>query len=116
MDKNEAERAGMTANKPEPTQTQPGLGKQAQSSGLNPNPGLATGQFPSTSDRRVENNVMRHNFRLLSDQEKQSMQEIKDMGLAMHERVAQLGNSREVSVAKTKIEEAVMWAVKHITA
>lgn len=27
-----------------------------------------------------------------------------------------LGNSRELSLAKTKIEEAVMWAVKHITA
>jgi len=28
----------------------------------------------------------------------------------------QLGNNRELSLAKTKIEEAVMWAVKHITA
>jgi len=27
----------------------------------------------------------------------------------------QLGNNRELSLAKTKIEEAVMWAVKHIT-
>ena len=26
-----------------------------------------------------------------------------------------MGQSRELSLAKTKIEEAVMWAVKHIT-
>ena len=26
-----------------------------------------------------------------------------------------IGSSRELSLAKTKIEEAVMWAVKHIT-
>nr|WP_280523575.1 hypothetical protein [Pseudaminobacter salicylatoxidans] len=44
------------------------------------------------------------------------MQEVKDMGLAFHDRVSALGNSRETSIAKTKIEEAVMWAVKHVTA
>ena len=27
-----------------------------------------------------------------------------------------IGGSRELSIAKTKTEEAVMWAVKHITA
>lgn len=26
-----------------------------------------------------------------------------------------IGQSRELSLAKTKIEEAVMWAVKHVT-
>ncbi len=25
-------------------------------------------------------------------------------------------DSREISLAKTKVEEAVMWAVKHVTA
>ncbi|MCZ7500710.1 Acb2/Tad1 domain-containing protein [Agrobacterium sp. ST15.13.015] len=44
------------------------------------------------------------------------MGEIKDMGLAFHDRIAGLGNSREISLAKTKVEEAVMWAVKHLTA
>ena len=69
----------------------------------------------STSDERTVNNAMRHQYRVLTDAEKTSMQEIKDMGLAFHERIAMLGDSREVSLAKTKVEEAVMWAVKEIT-
>lgn len=70
----------------------------------------------STSDARTINNTMRHAYRVLSDEEKSSMQEIKDMGLAFHDRIAALGGSREISLAKTKVEEAVMWAVKSITA
>ncbi len=70
----------------------------------------------SKSDDRVVNNTMRHQYRVLSDAEKANMQKIKDMGLDFHEMISGLGNSREVSVAKTKVEEAVMWAVKHITA
>ena len=70
----------------------------------------------SASDDRTVNNTMRHAYRVLSDAEKQNMQAIKDQGLAFHDFVSGLGNSREISLAKTKIEEAVMWAVKHITA
>jgi hypothetical protein len=69
----------------------------------------------STSDERTVNNVMRHEYKVLSDEEKQSMQAVKDMGLEFHEYIESLGNSRELSLAKTKVEEAVMWAVKHIT-
>lgn len=71
---------------------------------------------PSTSDERTVNNTMRHAYRVLTDAEKANMQAIKDQGLAFHDFVSGLGNSREISLAKTKIEEAVMWAVKHITA
>lgn len=70
----------------------------------------------STSDQRTVNNTMRHAYRVLTDDEKAAMQEIKDMGLAFHDRIAALGNSREIALAKTKVEEAVMWAVKHVTA
>jgi hypothetical protein len=70
----------------------------------------------STSDARTVNNVMRHQYRVLTEAEKASMQKVKDMGLEMHEVLAGLGASRELSIAKTKIEEAVMWAVKHLTA
>lgn len=70
----------------------------------------------STSDERTVNNTMRHAYRVLSDEEKANMQKIKDDGLAFHQFIDSLGQSRELSVAKTKIEEAVMWAVKHITA
>lgn len=62
------------------------------------------------------NNTMRHKYRVLSDAEKLNMQAIKDAGLAFHDQIAGLGNGREISLAKTKVEEAVMWAVKHITA
>ena len=71
---------------------------------------------PSTDDARTVNNVMRHAYRVLSDEEKAAMQWIKDTGLALVEYLDQLGGSRELALAKTKIEEAVMWSVKHITA
>lgn len=70
----------------------------------------------STGDDRTANNVMRHAYRVLSDAEKANMQQIKDDGLAFHNLIDSLGQSRELSIAKTKVEEAVMWAVKHITA
>ena len=70
----------------------------------------------STSDARTVNNVMRHAYRVLTDDEKATMQKIKDDGLAFHDMLSGIGASRELSVAKTKIEEAVMWAVKHVTA
>ena len=69
----------------------------------------------STSDERTVNNVMRHQYRVLSDEEKSQMQAIKDQGREIHEFVESVGSSRELSLAKTKIEEAVMWTVKHIT-
>jgi len=70
----------------------------------------------STSDARTINNTMRHAYRVLSDAEKANMSAIKDEGLKFHALIEGMGNSREISLAKTKIEEAVMWAVKHITA
>lgn len=73
-------------------------------------------EISSTSDERVINNTMRHAYRVLSDEEKAAMQAVKDEGLKFYELVTELGNSRELSIAKTKIEEAVMWAVKHVTA
>jgi len=69
----------------------------------------------STSDERVANNVMRHEYRVLTDLDKQNMKVVKDMGLEFYKLCDYLGPSREMSLAKTKIEEAVMWAVKHIT-
>ena len=69
----------------------------------------------STSDERTVNNVMRHEYRVLSDVEKAQMQALKDKGLELHNLIESIGQSRELSIAKTKTEEAVMWAVKHIT-
>lgn len=69
----------------------------------------------STSDARTVNNVMRHEYKVLSEEDKIAMKKIKDFGLEFHEYLSSLGDSRELSIAKTKVEEAVMWAVKHIT-
>lgn len=79
----------------------------------------------STSDDRVVNNVMRHNYRILTEDEKIAMGLLKDKGLDFVQLLHVIGEtnpdgprqaSRELSLAQTKIEEAVMWAVKHVTA
>lgn len=62
------------------------------------------------------NNVMRHEYRPLTDAEKAVMKLVKDEGLHFWNILDAAGTSRELSLAKTKIEEAVMWATKHITA
>lgn len=69
----------------------------------------------STSDQRVTNNVMRHEYRKLTEVEKAAMKTVKDKGLRFVEFLDEVGQSRELSLAKTRIEEAVMWATKHIT-
>lgn len=89
-----------------------------------------TATVDSTSDARTVNNVMRHAYRVLSDDEKRQMQAIKDKGLEFMALLHDIGGtlttfeavkddvrlaSRELSLAGTKVEEAVMWAVKHIT-
>jgi hypothetical protein len=70
----------------------------------------------STSDDRTVNNVMRHEYRVLTDAEKADMKRIKDAGQTFLDILKDIGTSRELALARTKIEEAVMWAVKHITA
>lgn len=77
----------------------------------------------SASDARTTNNVMRHEYRVLSDAEKAMMKALKDKGAEFMELLHIAGGnpgldrqaSRELSIAQTKIEEAVMWAVKHVT-
>ncbi len=82
----------------------------------------------STSDERVVNNLMRHQYRVLSEIEKKQMQRVKDLGLGFVKNLHGIGGtpemiegnpagqgSRELSIAQTHIEDAVMWAVKHIT-
>jgi len=70
----------------------------------------------SASDDRTANNAVRHTYRVLSDAEKAQMVAIKDAGAALLKLIEETGNSRELSIARTKTEEAVMWAVKHVTA
>jgi hypothetical protein len=79
----------------------------------------------STNDRRIENNPpqesktygdpMRLQYRILSDAEKAAMGSLKLEFEALYLRLAVMGTSREMSIAKTYLEESCMWAVKHIT-
>lgn len=73
-------------------------------------------KIESTSDERVKNNVVRHEYRVLSDAEKADMKELKDLGLAFITKCQAIGKSRELSLAITNAEQAVMWGVKHVTA
>lgn len=75
----------------------------------------ATEYLKSDSDERTKNNTMRHQYRVLSEEEKSQMLAIKDMGAQFVDYCDGIGQSRELSLAKTKIEEAVMWAVKSLT-
>ena len=70
----------------------------------------------SASDDRTANNAVRHSYRVLSDAEKRQMVELKDIGAAFLAKCDEIGGSRELSLAKTNAEPAVMWAVKHVTA
>lgn len=70
----------------------------------------------STSDNRTVNNVVRHEYRVLSEPEKLAMKAVKDAGLAFLETLGKYCQpNRETALARTKTEEAVMWAVKGIT-
>lgn len=69
----------------------------------------------STSDERTINNTVRHQYRVLNDDEKAKMLAVKDKGLEFLNVLNTLAQTRETSLARTKIEEAVMWAVKGIT-
>lgn len=69
----------------------------------------------SASDNRTANNVVRHAYRVLSDEEKAQMLALKDLGAAFIAKCQEIGGSRELSLAITNAEQAVMWAVKHVT-
>jgi hypothetical protein len=71
----------------------------------------------SASDARTVNNDVRHQYRVLTDAEKAAMTGLKDAGLSFLDLInSAVPPGREQSLAKTKIEEAVMWAVKGLTA
>lgn len=76
----------------------------------------AAERFPSESDQRTDNNVVRHEYRVLNGDEKARMLLFKDIARGFIQECDEVGKSRELSIAKTKMEEACMWAVKHITA
>lgn len=59
--------------------------------------------------------AMRPQYRPLSDDETKRVEVMKDLGAQLWDTFHGLGHSRETSLAKTHLEDAVMWAMKHIT-
>jgi hypothetical protein len=75
-----------------------------------------TDRVDSASDASTANNAVRHTYRILSEEEKAQMVALKDIGAAFIAKCNEIGKSRELSLAVTNAEQAVMWAVKHVTA
>ena len=78
--------------------------------------------FPSTDDKRTENNVVRHEYRLLSREEKADIKILKDMASdfimtcrELQTNAKEQSRKREFSLAITHMEDAVMRAVRGIT-
>jgi hypothetical protein len=79
-------------------------------------------EVSSAGDDRTANNsdAVRHNYRVLSDAEKAAMTAIKDLGAELLELINGVAEEnpnagRACALARTKTEEAVMWAVKGLT-
>lgn len=73
------------------------------------------------SGLREKYNVFRKTYRLLHDRENEYLDRLKDKAQELYDLI-QFGNplqsspdSREKSLAKTKLEECIMWAVKDVT-
>ncbi len=77
---------------------------------------MSADTIPGTSDARVANSPMRHAYRVLTEAEKAQVAAIKDTGDEFLALLDTIGGSREIALARTKIEEAVFSAVKHVTA
>lgn len=63
----------------------------------------------------MNEDVMRKSYRELNEDEKTQMATVKFQAEALHKTILEIGASRELSLALTNLEQAVMWAVKHIT-
>lgn len=59
--------------------------------------------------------VMRATHKELDDRQAQDIAELKLMAEVFVEKCNLIGKSRELSLAITNAEQAVMWAVKHVT-
>jgi hypothetical protein len=80
--------------------------------------------IPSEDDKRVINNSTRQQYRVLSDAEKAQVARVKGLGAMFIDLLHEIGctrssqeqfASRDLSLANTHMEDAVMRAVRHIT-
>lgn len=54
-------------------------------------------------------------YKDLSDEQKTKVSQLKEAGVNLHRLISSCPPSREASLAKTKLEESIMWAVKGVT-
>jgi hypothetical protein len=59
--------------------------------------------------------VMRQEYRPLSVVTSDKVLDVKQDAAALYAKLESFGSSRELAIAKTKLEEVVMWATKHLT-
>jgi len=67
----------------------------------------------------MSNNVFRKEYRPLTDEEQASVNRVKETAQTLYAIIdspSAAADPRSLAVAKTKLEEAVMWAVKGFTA
>ena len=69
----------------------------------------------STGDDLTVNNALRHEYRVLTAPEKDLMRALKDKGAEFLALLELRPPSDELWIARTRLEEAVMWAVKDVT-
>jgi hypothetical protein len=70
-------------------------------------------QEQNHNDERSD--VFRQTYQDLTSDQKDDIMRVKNLARMMNEFLDNLKPSREVSLAKTKLEECVMWATKSIT-
>lgn len=68
----------------------------------------------STSDRRIENNSARQQYRVLTPSEKSLIDQIKGVSAQLQE-LMERTPGRETAVAITNLQTATMWAVLAVT-
>ena len=76
--------------------------------------GDKTGEEPEDKEGDTVEDVMNAKPIKLSLEELASIEEIKEVGNDFYAMLHSLGDSREIEMAKLKLEECVMWAVKGI--
>lgn len=57
----------------------------------------------------------RHVHRALTPSEQQTVLELKDRGLELWRMIDGLGHARDLAIAKTHLEDAIMRAVRYVT-
>jgi ribonucleotide reductase beta subunit family protein with ferritin-like domain len=80
-----------------------------------PNVFEGTPDARQSSDETHPVSRFRPTYRALSDEEKRLHDLIKEQAAVLESLVSDVGPSRETSLALTKLEECVMWAIKALT-